>query len=296
MNWREAPFHKEVGADLKNWAINRPGMTDSSGYAPWHDNLNPLAPRCRDAFLGRMKKVREEYGYQGIWYDSFQNLFMSTLDWANGTGAPLIRPWWEIVAAWSREDVDMTSESHAFPGKSCSIEADIDHQNTHWFFQHTFHWFRTNFPDPGTPKADSFAFRRMANKSWAGPQVGLGKKVEASIPSFGRLAREYSAALPTMRRSYILPDGSGILWLHFKDNTEGVLFPFSGQPIPKGVSASYVLDNAAASGTVEAEKTYRVKGADLLAAFNIRSAPEKDERLGRTYDPPKPVWPAWAKP
>jgi len=296
MNWREAPFHKEVGADLKNWAINRPGMKDSSGYPPWHDNLNPLAPSCLDAFLGRMKKVREEYGYQGIWYDSFQNLFMTTLDWANGTGAPLIRPWWEIIAAWSREGVDMTSESHAFPGKSCSIECDPTPDTSSWFYNQTFRWFRTDFPDPGTPRADTLAFRFMANKAWAAPQVAASRKPEATIPSFGRLAREYSAALPSLRRGFVLPEESGMLWLSFKDNSEGIWFPFTPQAIPSGVTAAYVLDNTAVTGKIDPEKTYRVKAADLLAAFKIRTAPEKDERIGKTYDPPKPVWPAWAKP
>jgi hypothetical protein len=296
MNWRDTPFHQAVGADLRNWAINRPGHTESSGYPPWHDNLNPLAPRCRDLFLERMAFVRKEYGYQGIWYDSFQNLFMSTLDWANGTGAPFIRPWWEILAAWSREGVAMTSESHAFPGNSCSIESDLDPMNSVWFAQHTFRWYRTTLPNgwDGKPEADVLAFRNLANKSWVAPQVQYGKKAENVISSFARFAAEYNAARPWMRRSYVLPEEKGVLWLHYVDDREGVLFAFADLSAPAGVSARPVTGGDAVK-TLSALHGYRVSGESLPTAFGIPKAPLPDERIGRAWTDPAPVYPAWTK-
>lgn len=294
MNFKGAPFFEAVGGEKKNWAFNRPDATEPSGYPPNLWNFNIHSPQFMKVFLDRMDKVRNDYGYQGIWYDSFQNLFNSTLDWANGTGAPMSRPWWEQIAKWSREGIVMTSESHGFPGLSCSIEVDNALDDAWWFMPFTARWYRTDFPNPGTPHADEFTFRMMANKAWPSPQVGNGKKPEESIPSISRLAKEYNAALPAMRRSFILPEMGGVLWLGFKDNKEGVWFPFSNQPVPAGVKAATILDNAAAN-SVEASKTYKVSGDDLLAAFKVRTGPEKDERLGKSWEQPKYSYPGWAK-
>lgn len=293
MSIKNGPFYNEVGADPKHWAINAPGKTESSGYGGLYDH-NIFDERCRTLLLGRLDAIRKDYGMQGVWADSFQNLFMSTLDWANGTGAPMQRAWWEQIAAWSRQGIGWISESHAFPCMSCSIELDTKDDNAAWFMQHVSRWFRVDFPNPGTPAADRMAFRFMANKGWAAPQVQYGKKPEASIPSFGRIAAEYNAALPMMRRSYILPGEGGVLWLSYKDNKEGVWFAFSEQAVPANVTANYIIDNAPAT-KAEALKTYRVKGADLLKAFNVLAGPEADERLGRPYEKPKYNWPDWAK-
>ncbi|MFP4353617.1 MAG: hypothetical protein ACLFUJ_00735 [Phycisphaerae bacterium] len=74
-------------------------------------------------------------GYDGFWGDNFQNLFMSTLDWANGTGTPLQRTWWKQLAAWSREGIGWMAESHSAPGLSCSIEVD-NWEEDFWYFPH----------------------------------------------------------------------------------------------------------------------------------------------------------------
>ena len=294
MNFKGAPFFEEVGGDRKNWAFNTPDAVDPVGYPPNLWNFNVHSPAFMKTFLGRMDKVRAEYGYQGFWYDSFQNLFMSTLDWSNGTGAPMIRKWWEQIAAWSRQGINMTSESHGFPGLSCSIEVDHKLDDAWWFMQFTSRWYRTDFPNPGTPEADAFAFRMMANKAWAAPQVAYGNKPEGSIPSIGRLAAEFTAARPMMRRSYILPGMQGVLWLTYKDDKDGVWFPFTDQSLPAGVKAAAILDGAPAA-KAEANKTYKVSADNLLTAFQVRTGPEKDERLGQTFEQPAYNWPAWAR-
>lgn len=295
MSFKGAPFFNEVGGDRRNWAFNAPDATEPSGYPPNLWNFNAHSPRFMKVFLDRMDRVREEFGYQGFWYDSFQNLFMSVLDWANGTGAPMQRAWWEQIAKWSQQGINMTSESHAFPGLSCSIEVDHRLDDAWWFMQFTSRWFRTDFPNPGTPEADAFAFRMMANKAWAAPQVAYGREPEQSIPSIGRLAAEFTAARPFMRRSYILPEMQGVLWLHYKDNREGVWFPFTDQNLPARVKATPILDSNPVS-SVQANHTYRVSADDLLQAFAVRAGPEPDERLGRTFQQPAYQWPAWAKP
>ena len=107
MTHRVGPFYQELGDDLKHYAINAPGDTTSSGYPPDLFNLNPNDSASRELFLKQMIATRKDYGYQGIWADSFQNLFMSTRDWAAGEGLPLQRQWWEIIAEWSRDGVTL---------------------------------------------------------------------------------------------------------------------------------------------------------------------------------------------
>jgi hypothetical protein len=110
------------------------------------------------------------------------------------------------------------------------------------------------------------------------------------------MAQEYLAALPAMRRPYILGAERGVLWLPFSGDGEGVWFAFEAREAPEGVTASYILDEqAAAVAKAEAQHTYRVKAADLPAAFGVRRGPLRDPRLGRAYQAPTYTWPDWAK-
>lgn len=291
---KDGALHGTIGADLRHWAINAPGDTTSSGYPPNLFNLNLLDPAFRKVFDQRMANARRDFGYQGIWADSFQNLFMTTLDWANGTGAPLQRAWWEWIAAQTREGVLWCAESQAVPGLSCSLEADDHERPTWWASHHAMRWYRTGVPHAGSPAADRVAFRVMAAKGWLAPPCAGGKEPEASIPSFARFAREYEAALPAMRRGWILDGERGALWLPFAGDGEGVWFSFVEQDLPAGVTAVGIVDGAAAP-RAQAERTYRVRAADLVAAFGLRRGPEADGRLGRAWTQPGHGWPAWAK-
>jgi hypothetical protein len=107
-------------------------------------------------------------------------------------------------------------------------------------------------------------------------------------------AAEYNAARPWMRRSYVLPEEKGVLWLHYADDREGVLFAFADLSAPAGVSADPVTGGDAVK-TLSALHGYRVSGDDLPAAFGIPKAPLPDERIGRVWTDPAPVYPAWTK-
>ena len=289
----DAGMHREVGSDLRHWAINRPGGTDASGYPYILANHNILDTRLREVLLGQLERSRQEVGFQGFWADSFQNLFMTTLDWANGTGAPMQRAWWEQIAAWSRQGLAWTSESVAVPGLSCSMEAQADPEGVWFGYHHVFQWYRVGFPNPGTDKADRLVFRVMAHKGAIGAQGGNNNDPLKAIPSFSRLAHEYTAAQPDMRRGWILEGEGGTLWLPYAGDRTGVWFSFSDQPVPAGVTATGILDKAPASAA-KAHHTYRVAAADLIAAFGLLKAPGADERRGRTWTPIQPTWPEWA--
>ena len=234
-----------------------------------------------------MKSVRDEYGYQGIWADSFQNLFMSTRDWAAGDGKPLQRMWWEMIAEWSREGVTWTSESHAMPGLSCSIEADSSPFDNWWYYIGVSRWWRTHYPEKGEKGGDHLAFRLAAARGWAAPQVAYGRKVEQSIPNFKSLAVAYEKARPTMRRGYQLSDDRGALWLGHEGDGKGIWFCFGDHDLPQGVKAISLHDGKTAEAPIGGT-IYEVSGKDLLSAFALKRGPVKDHRLGRPahVDPP----------
>ncbi len=292
--WRDAPFVERLGLDREHWSLNTPFDEHGPGYGAENMKGNIHDPRFREVFLGQLERLRGQCGYQGFWADSFQNLFMSQLDWARDGGASMQRAWWEQIAAWSRVGVGWMAESHAFPGLSCSIEVH-GWEDQPWFFRHVWKWHRGGAQNAYSGEAlDRIGFRVMANKGWTAPDHSYKTHTDFAIPSFKRLAQEYLAALPTMRRSYVLPDSAGMLWLGYGGDEEGVYFAFDARPVPKGVRASYVLDRKDTPvAEAEAERTYRVTADDLLERFGVRRGPERDPRIGRTYDPPAYTWPNW---
>jgi hypothetical protein len=288
---KHAPFAERVGHDPRYWALNAPGDDGGAGYGAHTMKGNILHPRFRDEFVRTLQQTWREYGYQGFWGDSFQNLFMSQLDWANGTGNSMQRAWWEQIAAWTRQGIAWMAESHSFPGMSCSIEVS-GWQQDHWYFTHVWKWYRgVSQRNYTSEQLDRTLFRVMANKGWTAPDGS-----PSVIPGFKRMAHEYLAALPGMRRPYVLGEQRGMLWLGYDDDKTGVWFSFAEQSVPPGVTASYILgDNAAPLTAAKADHTYRVAGDDLLQRFGLSRGPQPDPRLGRKYEPPGYAWPDWAK-
>lgn len=292
------PLFERIGSDRERWAFSKPEPTsifhDTTGYRG-NVNFNIHNEVTRERLLDRLKDAREQFGYQGFWADSFQNLFMSQLDWSQGTGDSLQRTWWEIIAEWSREGLSWTSESHAFPGQSCSIEVQGGWSDDNFFLANQVNRaFRANtFPHSGTDQADVVAFGFMANRGWAAVDLRAGQLPDRSMPSFQRLANEYSAALPMMRRSYQLPDDQGVLWLGYEGDGEGVWFSKTSAPVPGGVTATPILGEEAVAET-KAIHTYRVTADHLLDAFSIRRPPLEDERIGTVWEAPSYYWPEWA--
>jgi hypothetical protein len=283
----DGTFFNEVGADDANWGRNMPGSDFSHGYPPILNGMGINSKRTSDLLDQRMMAVRETYGTQGIWADSYQNMYMSQLSWGDGSGAPQQRLWWEKLAQWSQAGILFMSESHALPGLSCSIEAPGWEEDL-WYFQYVWKWHRGAAQNAYSPeRLDELCFRAMANRGWTAPD---GKP--DVIPSFGLFANSYLAALPRMQRPYVLPDESGVLWLDAgSDRDSGVLFSFSEATLPDGIAAKHLVDGA----TLENRPAWRVlnlTGSDLLASFGIRTPPHADERPEIVT--PEPVYPDWA--
>jgi hypothetical protein len=239
-----------------------------------------------DAFTGSMTEAREGLGYQGIWIDSWQKWTTSFSTHAEGR-PPMARDFWELYADWSHQGVAMMSESSAFPGLSCSIELpNHDFDDEWWFMQHTVKWFRATErpPGAGTPEATEFTFRMYANKATVCWNTEGSRDLAEVVPEWSRLAHEYLAALPTMRRSWILPDGSGVLWLGYDNDSEGVWYPFNDTAVPSGITASPILDGGPTKQAT-ALHILAVSGDDLLEAFGLQRGPLDDPRIGKTYRP-----------
>ncbi len=300
--WKDAPLCKEIGYDKKHWSLNGPHDAHGPGYGGENLKGNIHDERFRKIFLARLDTVGQTYGYNGFWCDSFQNLFMSQLDWANPDprkrGGSLQRAWWEQIAAWSRDRRAWMAESHAFPGMSCSIE--VHHMfEDHWYFTHTWKWLRGNSQnDWDKQRWDETAYTFMAAKAWVAPDCSYNRPIpEKFAGTFTRYANEYLAALPMMRRSWILQGDRGTIWLGYGSNDQGVWFPFRDQDVPSGVKARPILANPGREiRKVQARHTYVIRGKDLPKLFGVRTGPLDDPRLGREYEMPAYNYPAWAQP
>jgi len=288
MSAKEKEFYNEVGGDLTHWGVNKPGNDFSSGYPPRLMGHNPLNERFRSIFVPKIEATQDTYGFQGIWADSFQNMYMSQLNWGEGEGNSNQRTWWEIIAKWSRRGINWMSESQGFPGWSCSIEVQHWEKDT-LYFAHVWKWLRgTSQNAYSGEKLDELTFRVMSVKGWLGPDRSYSLGQPVATPSFKRLADEYMAALPGMRRPYILPKDAGILWLPYDGKSEGMLFAYQNLTLPNGVSGAPVLGGE--MNGVQAFHVYRVKAADLQNAFQVRVAPEADHRASKTYTPTSWTW------
>ncbi len=248
--------------------------------------FDPLNPVFNQKFIDRMKTARDELGYQGIWADSWQKWTVSFSAHAEGR-PPLARAFWELYAKWSHEGVALMSESAAFPGLSCSIELpNHGYEDEWWFMQHTVKWFRATSrpPGAGTEKATDFTFRMYANKATVCWNTEGQKDLGKVVPDWTRMAHEYLAALPTMRRSWVLPEGAGVLWLGYEGDQKGVLYPFEDGALPQGIRASKIVEGDAVA-SVRKHHVLSVQGNDLLEAFGLIRGPLDDPRIGRTYKP-----------
>ena len=224
----EGPLFQEViGPDHANWGRNAPDAQVSSGYPPRLHGYNMNSKRTHEALNQRILSARADFGMQGLWADSFQNMYLSQLGWGDGTAAPQQRIWWETLSKWSQQGILFMSESHAFPGLSCSIEVP-NWQEDMWYFQYVWKWHRGLSQNKYSPEQlDDMAFLAMANRGWTAPD---GKP--EVIPSFQAFATAYLQALPHMQRPYILPDNNGVLWLDEQGNSSGLLFVLKPMELP----------------------------------------------------------------
>lgn len=289
---REASFIQEVGEDPEHWALNSPGGPPNETYGVDLVKFNILSPRFREIFTERLAEVRRVSGFQGFWGDSFQNLFMSQLDWAAGNGTPMQRAWWEWLAEQSQQGVGWISESHSFPGVSCSIEVDA-WDETPWMLGFATRWLRGH--DQTQRAAEAWgraAFDLASFQGSLAPEIWpyeIHEEVhpENIIRHFGRINRESRAAAPVMERPWILPDHAGVLWTSPEFPGEAALFAFQNFRTPPELRVTAILDaRGQPLDRVSAGRVYRVSGDDTLAILGIEAPPLEDTRTPLPVRPP----------
>jgi hypothetical protein len=258
MVYGTGPVVKQFG--IERFTRNSPDVDYSSGYPGSGGRAGCRGISMRDAemrkwFEDRMTAAIKDLGVRGFWADSFQNMFMSQMNYHRADWSPQVEEHWQWIAAASRQGAGFMSESAAFPGLSCSLEVGgnpHDWDGVEWTMPYVTRWYRGQpVPDKGAEKADRLFFRSMANK---GPICPGGGDI-SQVPSYTKLANAYLDALPKMKRPYQLPNNAGVLWLPENNDTTGVLFDFEKQ---------IVRD---------------VTDKDLLVKFGLRRGSEKDPRL-----------------
>jgi hypothetical protein len=283
----DGPFFAEVGPEDANWGRNAPGSDFSHGYPPILNGMNINSKRTSQLLDERIMDVRATYGTQGLWADSFQNMYLSQLSWGDGSGAPQQRTWWEKLGDWSQRGILFMSESYAFPGLSCSIEVPNWEEDL-WYFQYVWKWHRGTSQNNIPPeRLDAMCFLAMANRGWTAPDGSPDP-----IPSFDLFATSYNAALPRMQRPYVLPDASAVLWLDDASRTTGVLFSIEAGQLPVGVRAKHLISGEVVDALPK-QRVLDVQADNLLEAFAIRQPPHADERPLITV--PEPVFPEHAQ-
>lgn len=288
MVYGSGPVVQQFGVD--RFTRNAPDVDFSSGYPgkngqSGHRGIAILDDEIRAWWMDRMTRAIKDLGVDGFWADSFQNMSMSQMNYQRDDWAPHVREWWEVIAQHTRDGAGWMGESQAFPGISCSIEVGgnpHDFDGVWWTMRYVSRWYRgSKVPHEGTPQADRLYFRSMANKGPIVPGVShggaSGKALVNAIPRYTELSGQYMLALPSMQRSWQLPDDRGVLWMPNGSNAAGVLFSFVDQPLPEGVIAKPIGGDQAA-GQLAEHQTYSVRAGDLVAAFGLRKGPLPDPR------------------
>jgi len=290
-------FYREVGDHPRHWALNKPLNNWKEDQIDWTlPNHNIHDEEFRNVFTSKIDYTHNNFGFQGIWADSYQLSWMSQLDWATGHGGSTQRAWWEQIAQWTRNGKAFMSESVSIPGMSCSIEV-ADWEEDYWAFQHVSKWLRNGEHRHYTQEQlDTLSFLLMANQGglsfdilewsycddyWTATDI---------VPDFTRYSSEYMAALPYMNRPYLLPENKGILYLPYNTDREAILFAYSDSNIPEGISCKYILEEKD-TDRMKKFHTYKLNGDSMLDAFRITTPPLADNRREKAFQPYPYQWP-----
>lgn len=263
-------FVRRLGDDKAMWSLNGPEDTFGPGYGKETRKGNIHNEAFSNEFARILQYTRDNYGFDGYWIDSFQNLMMSQLSWGDGSGDSLQRGWWEWLAERSREGVTVMAESHAYPGLSCSIEsAALTEEASPYYFKEIWRWIRGNeYSHHSDDEWTVWAFQIMANRGWLAPDVSHKFMDNMRIPNFARYAKVFYQVRNEMDQSFVLSDGRGMLWLADDATDSGLLFAFTDQALPSGITATRLPDNAD-STSAEQLQVYRVSGSNLPATFGM---------------------------
>lgn len=242
---RDAPIWKEH----PDWVMHRPtGEPWNAGYDElWAGRVNgPYGDWLEKQFLA----VREQAGIGGAFWDSFQNLALTCIDWPSDDRAPQAERVFRMMAALQRagyrhrtevvtpfgvsqvamfgfhkdkfrrrlwDDVVRTDAAFALIDTSPGFFGDRNVFNREEISPETYFWLAGHRVLPG-----------MQARPWEPdpfmPGLGLAEE-------YGRVNRLYNAAQPRMRRLRLVRGGAATLWLD-ADGRPSVIWCFRAAPAP----------------------------------------------------------------
>lgn len=220
---------------------------------PWDGQYGVLwCGRMRSEFgaelLRQIRAVQRDTGIKGMFIDSYQNLGVTCVDWQGKDKAPQAEEIWRMQAALQKEGARFRCEVVTIFGVSqvsmFGFHDDPfrrrlwdDLTNTDAYF--TLLDCSPGFFSQGTP----FCMERISPQEYfrlaahraipaisADPWHGKRNPGGALAEEYGRVNRQYNAALPRMRRLRLVEGGGHALWLDENDRP-AALWTFSNVTI-----------------------------------------------------------------
>lgn len=190
----------------------------------------------RSGYLGyaleRLKAVKDEFGFDGIWHDSFgaalridysgepiESSIDQQMQFLSATQELGYTPYTESIGPFG-----MTSVGSS--GITISPEPGARDINAA-FGGREYLAYKTSFvlfhPDDYSPlQVDYYKF--LANKGV--PMLAYDQLSETEKEVVSQANKDYNTALPYMDKRHLLPDGNGVLW-YDKESSTQILFVYS---------------------------------------------------------------------
>lgn len=236
---RKGDFATEVSTDSTHWAMFSPTV-DNNVYGKDMVKFNILYPKFKQVYRQRMLAVKQNQGYDGIWYDSWHNLWASSFGFQHAKPEPNHLAWMQELAWWSiHHNLIPMAEGQMSPGLSCTIEVP-EWESQPWYFNQTVRWLRNG--EHKSYSADSLnrlGFKLLAAGGWLTFDVleynTEGPYVEPNtiMPEFSALAKLLNTHQPKMFRRQFLANDAGVQWFNASGKPT-LWFSFSGQVPPEG--------------------------------------------------------------
>lgn len=235
---RFGPMGKEVGPDLKNWAMFGPAQSNDV-YEEQMGKFNIRNERFNSILTDRLSTLDKTIGIDGFWLDSWHNLWHSSYDWSTGIQRPMNQAWSDYFKPMQQDGKILMAEGHTQHGLSCSIETD-EWASQPWYFGHTVKWLRNGeHKNYNTDSLNKLSFKLMACGGWLTFDIldynteGPYAHPDHIVPTFSRLAAIHKQFGPKMVRLSFLPDDMGVVW-YGSDNKELLTFYFKHSSASNG--------------------------------------------------------------
>jgi len=222
--------------------------------------------------LDRLKAVEDEFGFDGIWHDSFgaalridysgqpiESGIDQQMQFLSATQALGYTPYTESIGPFGMTSVGSSGVTISQERGARDINAT--------FGGREYLAYKTSFvlfhPDDYSPlQVDYYKF--LANKGV--PMLAYDQLSETEKEVVSQANKDYNTALPYMDKRHLLPDGNGVLWYDKESNTQ-VLFAYNAfsYKLEGGITGVFditsnsVVEINSGSFTTQPKHTYKLQ-------------------------------------